>query len=210
VIERRLNRSNLNPNQGGTMSERAVAEDDLIEVATVGSRPGRRGMTLYAPDAAVDLFASGTMSGPEFPAEDADAIAAEGLDLSASGLGYHDLVLFRGEGEDGFSLVRAWFAPHYVLPRHTHDADCLYYLEKGSIVMGARVVEAGSGFFVPADAPYAFQAGPEGAVVLEFRQRTGFDMKMTPGQIARFRMMAEVGATNAERWAELRKLHTGS
>jgi hypothetical protein len=33
---------------------------------------------------------------------------------------------------------------------------------------------------------------------------------MTPGQIARFRMMAEVGAANAERWAELRKLHTGS
>jgi quercetin dioxygenase-like cupin family protein len=192
------------------VSERVVTEDDPVEVATVGSRPGRRGMTMFSPEAGVELLESGTMSSPTFPPEDAEAIAAERLDLSPSGVGNHDLVLFRGEGEDGFSLIRAWFAPHYVLPRHTHDADCLYYLEEGSIVMGARVVEAGSGFFIPADAPYAFQAGPEGAVVLEFRQRTQFDMKITPGQIGRFRMMAEVGAANAERWAELRQRHTGS
>jgi quercetin dioxygenase-like cupin family protein len=187
------------------MADLDTAAQDHVDEAARGSRPGRQGMTLFSAANAVELFESETMSFPAFAPGDLEAVSAEELDLSPAAVGNDDQVLFRGEGDEGFSLVRAWFAPHYVLPRHSHDADCLYYLAEGSIVMGARTIEAGNGFFIPADAPYAFEAGPDGAVVLEFRQRTSFDMKVTPGQIARYRKMAEVGAAHAEEWAELRQ-----
>ena len=66
------------------------------------------------------------MSMPVFDPGDQAALRADGPRSPNILLGNHDAVLFRGEGEDGFSLVKAWFAPHYVLPRHTHDGDCLY------------------------------------------------------------------------------------
>ncbi len=88
-------------------------------------------------------------------------------------------MLFRHDDDHGCSLVWAWFGPHYMLPRHSHSADCLYYVVKGEAHLGNRVVSAGSGFFVPADAPYAYQAGPEGIEILEFRGATSFDMKIS-------------------------------
>jgi quercetin dioxygenase-like cupin family protein len=117
-------------------------------------------------------------------------------------------VLFRGEGDDGFSLVRVWFAPHYVLPRHTHEADCLYYVAEGSLTMGSQVLDAGDGFFVPAGAPYGYEAGPEGATVLEFRTRTSFDMKLPP-QIERLRRMHETADEHRDDWAIRRAQVTG-
>jgi hypothetical protein len=143
------------------------------------------------------------MSSPQFEEGDLDAIINEGIDLTPSAVGNRNVVLFRGEGEDGFSLVRAWFAPNYVLPRHSHSANCLYYVDRGSVVLGSRVMGEGSGFFVPGDAPYAVQAGPEGAVVLEFRDAPSFDMKINGGQMDRFRMMAEVGGANLPEWTRL-------
>lgn len=180
-------------------------EGITLPVASPGTRPAPRGLTLFRGDAAEELFASGAMSFPEFDAGDMAAVADEQLDISTSGIGNVSEVLFRGEGDEGFSLVRAWFAPHYVLPRHTHNADCLYYVVEGSLLMGSQTLTAGDGFFVPENAPYAYEAGPEGVVVLEFRQRTTFDMQVPGGQIARFRKMAEVGATHAADWAERRQ-----
>ena len=52
-------------------------------------------------------------------------------------------VLFRQEGDDGMSLVWSWFGPNYALPRHSHDADCLYYVVAGEARLGNRVVPAG-------------------------------------------------------------------
>lgn len=60
-------------------------------------------------------------------------------------------------------------APHFIIPRHSHDNDCLYYVTSGEIHLGNRVVRAGEGMFVPADAPYTYQAGDDGAEVLEFQ-----------------------------------------
>ena len=45
--------------------------------------------------------------------------------------------------------------------------------------MGSRRIGAGAGFFVPADAPYAYTAGPEGIEILEFRSVSSFDMQIT-------------------------------
>ena len=67
-------------------------------------------------------------------------------------------VLFQA-ADDGMSLVWSWFGPDYPLPRHSHNADCLYYVVAGEARMGNRVIAAGAGFFVPAGAPYAYTAG---------------------------------------------------
>ena len=64
----------------------------------------------------------------------------------------------------------------------------------GWIIAGAIVV--------PSDAPYGYEAGPEGVVVLEFRSRTSFGMQIPGGQLERWRRMAVVADENAEVWAE--------
>ncbi len=101
--------------------------------------------------------------------------------------------------------MRAWFGPHYVLPRHTHDGDCLYYVERGSLSMGSQTLHAGDGFFVPSDAPYAYEAGPEGVVVLEFRNCTSFGMQIVGGQVDRLRRMSAAADEHADTWAEMRQ-----
>ena len=87
--------------------------------------------------------------------------------------------LFRQGGGDGMSLVWSRFGPNYPLPRHSHSADCLYYVVSGEARMGNRRIGPGAGCFVPAGAPYAYTAGPEGIEILEFRSASSFDMQIT-------------------------------
>jgi hypothetical protein len=70
--------------------------------------------------------------------------------------------------------------------------------------MGSQQLVAGDGFFVPSEAPYAYEAGPEGAVVLEFRAQPTFDMRIPGGQLERWRLMAAVAEEHGEHWVELR------
>ena len=55
----------------------------------------------------------------------------------------------------GLSLTYAWFKSGFPLPRHSHDADCLYYIIAGSLTLGSQTLGAGDGFFVPSQAAYA-------------------------------------------------------
>src|SRR4051812_8496012 len=96
---------------------------------------------------------------------------AEAFDLTPLADGSKVAVLFKGAD---MSLVHAWFGPGYRPPRHSHCADCLYYVVKGEAIMGRRVIKAGDGFFVRADQPYAYTAGRDGVEILEFRGATGF------------------------------------
>jgi len=179
-----------------------MSQTDIEETGAAKQDSRRKGMVLFRGKGAPRLFESGTMSAPVMDAADQEALKADGPRSPNVLLGNHDAVLFRGEGDDGFSLVKAWFGPHYVLPRHSHDGDCLYYVVEGSLTMGSQVVEAGDGFFVPSDAPYGYEAGPEGVVVLEFRSRTSFGMQIPGGQLERWRRMAVVADENADQWAE--------
>jgi quercetin dioxygenase-like cupin family protein len=169
----------------------------------------KQGISLFRAKDAPGLMESGTMAMPVFDTADQAALKADGPRSQNIVHGGHDAVLFRGDGDDGFSLVRAWFGPHYVLPRHTHDGDCLYYVAEGSLVMGSQVLEAGDGFFVPSDAPYAYEAGPEGVTVLEFRSRTSFGMDIPGGQLERLRRMGTVADEQADEWAERRAQRVG-
>jgi hypothetical protein len=78
----------------------------------------------------------------------------------------------------GMSLSYAWFKPGFPLPRHSHSADCLYFIIAGSLRIGTEELGAGDGFFVGVDVPYAYVPGEQGVEVLEFRNSDSFDIKL--------------------------------
>jgi hypothetical protein len=115
-------------------------------------------------------------------------------------------VLFGDPEAGGMSLVWSWFAPNFPLPRHSHSADCLYYVTKGELHMGRQVVGQGEGFFVPDGAPYAYTAGPDGVEVLEFRGTSSFDMQITES-LDRWGKMLESVRAHRDQWAEETPAH---
>lgn len=78
----------------------------------------------------------------------------------------------------GMSLTWCWFKSGYPLPRHSHSADCLYFILAGSLRIGSEELGAGDGFFLGEDVPYAYVPGPEGVEVLEFRNSDRYDFRM--------------------------------
>jgi hypothetical protein len=78
----------------------------------------------------------------------------------------------------GLSLTHVWFKSGFPLPRHSHDADCLYYIIGGSLKLGTETLGAGDGFFVGRDVPYAYVPGEAGVQLLEIRTTDRFDIKM--------------------------------
>ncbi|WP_045878618.1 cupin [Pseudofrankia sp. DC12] len=109
-------------------------------------------------------------------------------------------VLFGDPESGGTSLVWSRFSPGYVLPRHSHSADCLYYVARGELRMGNTVLGEGDGFFQPADRPYTYTAGPDGVEVLEFRTTSPFDMRITESLAGWGRVVDAVRA-NRDDWA---------
>jgi quercetin dioxygenase-like cupin family protein len=165
-------------------------------MSTTEQKPGRTGITLFdAPDGAPLLHETDMMSMPTM-----DPPAPEQMMEWATSGGHLVKALFRQEN-NGMSLVWSRFAPGYPLPRHSHSADCLYYVVAGEARMGARTVPAGAGFFVPAGAPYAYSAGPDGIEILEFRNVGSFDMQITESLDRWDRIVDEV-RDNKTAWDE--------
>lgn len=155
------------------------------------ARPAKPGeLVLFTAAAAPTLDETGMMDAMAFedPAADAAPITPEEI-ARFKGAGKLT-VPFRQEGPGGFSLVVIEFAPGYLLPRHSHSCDCLYYIVEGSIVMGRRELGAGDGFFLPAEQVYAYHAGPKGVKLLEFRHSTAFDMRVYEKDMVRYRAKA--------------------
>ena len=168
-------------------------QDDTT--TTEATDPRRAGLTFYEGyETAPPLMDTGIMSMPTFDAEATEQV----MEWALSG-GSDVRVLFHG-GQDGMSLVWSRFAPGYPLPRHSHSADCLYYVVAGEAVLGNRRIGAGHGFFVPADAPYAYTAGPEGIEILEFRGVSSFDMQITES-MPRWDRIVEAVRTHKDGWA---------
>jgi hypothetical protein len=101
----------------------------------------------------------------------------------------------------GFSLTYAWFRSGFPLPRHSHDADCLYYVIAGSLTLGTEVLGAGDGFFVPGDAAYTYVPGPEGVEVLEFRHAQHFNIKFLAANPSFWDKALETVRTERSGWA---------
>jgi quercetin dioxygenase-like cupin family protein len=104
------------------------------------------------------------------------------------------------EPQGRFSLCYAWFKSGFVVPRHSHNADCIYYIIAGELKMGARVLRKGDGVFVPSDHGYTFEAGPEGVELLEFRNATEFHIRFTGNDEAHWDRMAEAYRDHAASW----------
>src|SRR5579864_207294 len=77
----------------------------------------------------------------------------------------------------GMSLTYCWFKSGYPLPRHSHSADCLYFIVSGSLKIGTEELGPGDGFFLGTDVPYAYVPGPDGVEVMEFRTSDKFDFR---------------------------------
>ena len=109
--------------------------------------------------------------------EDSPPVVVEGLQrVQEAGFDHgHDLkVLFSAPG---FSLLYIWFKSEFPLPRHSHDADCLYYIVGGSVRLGREELGVGDGFFVARDTAYSYVPGPEGVELLEFRTADSFNFR---------------------------------
>jgi quercetin dioxygenase-like cupin family protein len=156
-------------------------ENATLTTTTPTPSATTKSISFYAAAEAPLLDDDGIMTPPEL-----DESVVSSLDLSPLAAGSKVTVLFKGDGPEGMSLVHAWFGPGYRLPRHSHSADCLYYVVDGEAIMGSRTIKAGDGFFVRADQPYAYVAGADGVQVLEFRGVTGFDMKIFDQTVERW------------------------
>jgi quercetin dioxygenase-like cupin family protein len=100
----------------------------------------------------------------------------------------------------GLSLSHAWFKSGFPLPRHSHNADCLYFVLAGSLRIGTEELTAGDSFFVGTDVPYTYTPGPEGVEVLEFRTSDRFDIRVLAKNPAFWAKAAETLAGKREAW----------
>jgi hypothetical protein len=162
----------------------------------------RGGVRIYRAADAPDLRISGFGAGGDYAAQpELQEYAAELVEAS----GNDSRVLVRQTPEEGgYSLVYLWFKPHFPLFRHRHEDDCLYVVVSGTAIMGNQTLRPGDSFFVPAEAPYFYNAGPDGVEVLEIRHNverfTTIYAANTEGRMQEARAAARV---NAERWREM-------
>lgn len=102
----------------------------------------------------------------------------------------------------GLSLSYAWFKSGFPLPRHSHNAECAYFIIAGSLRIGTEELGPGDGFFVGKAVPYTYTPGPEGVEVLEIRTANEFDIKLLAGTNPAYWQKALAGLMVAqETWA---------
>jgi quercetin dioxygenase-like cupin family protein len=160
----------------------------------------QRAITFFRADDAPSLDDDGMMS---TAAVEIDPAVFDAFDVGLLTAGQRVKVLFKGTGPDGYSLVHARFEPGFRLPRHSHSSDCLYVVVAGEAHMGSRVLKPGDGYFVKAEAPYTYTAGPDGVEVLEFRGATSFDIKIRDTTVEDWKPVAEAVRAHGELWAKI-------
>ena len=161
----------------------------------------RKGLSIFRASDATDLRVGDFLT-PLTMTDETKAAFADQLEAGL-GEGSETKVLLRQpDDEGGFSLVHLWFKPGFPLVRHSHDVDCLYYVVSGSAVMGNQVLRAGDGFFVPANAPYQYDAGPDGVEVLEVRHGfRSFDMVIPDQSDEAWQAMKQTATERRDAWA---------
>jgi mannose-6-phosphate isomerase-like protein (cupin superfamily) len=159
----------------------------------------RSGVRIYRAADAPDLRASGFGAGGDYAAQpELQEYAAELVEAS----GNDSRVLVRQTPEEGgYSLVYLWFKPHFPLFRHRHEDDCLYVVVSGTAIMGNQTLQPGDSFFVPAEAPYSYNAGPDGVEVLEIRHNVErFTTIYATNTEGRMQEARDAARANADSW----------
>jgi len=160
----------------------------------------RRGISIFRAEEATPIMETDFMAMPQMTEEQQAARGPEIYMSSAPGTDVRVAVRQTPE-EGGFSILHVWFKGDYPVPRHTHDADCLYYIVSGSAIMGAQTLRTGDGFFIPAGAPYGYTAGPEGVELLEIRHGvTQFDIEILESNAGKWAAMADTIASHRDAW----------
>ena len=144
-----------------------------------------------------------------------DAMPREGIDESVmaglgklgaanvqEGQGEKSFVVFEEPGEEGMSLLYIWFKSGYILPRHSHNADCLYYVLGGELRIGSHVLRKGDGMFIPKNHGYGYEAGPDGVEVLEFRNATRYNLKFQSNDEGHWDRIAKTFMERGPIWKE--------
>lgn len=153
--------------------------------------------TLFRARDALDYEEAGVMHGTPVTtveAEGSEALVRGGmLDGSAVKLMF---------SRPGLSLTHVWFKSGFPLPRHSHDADCLYVIIAGSLRIGTEELGPGDGFFVGKDVPYTYDPGPEGVEVLEIRTADSFDIKLKANNPAWWDKAAQRLEEHRPRWPD--------
>jgi hypothetical protein len=118
-------------------------------MTTTSHHSRRSGITIFDPPAEAPLLhETDIMAMPVM-----DPPAPDQMTAWARSGGHVVKTLFRQSGDDGMSLVWSWFAPGYPLPRHSHNADCLYFVVSGEARMGNRRIPAAPGSSYPRAGP---------------------------------------------------------
>ncbi len=116
--------------------------------------------------------------------------------------GSHTTILFQtGGAEPGVSLSHAWFKSGFISPRHSHNADCIYYILAGEARFGAARLGPGDGIFIPAGDGYVLEVGEEGCELLEFRNAAQFNIHFKGNDEAHWGKIAQSYAAHMPDWA---------
>jgi mannose-6-phosphate isomerase-like protein (cupin superfamily) len=162
----------------------------------------RAGVRIYRAADAQDPVEVGYHAGNDFSAQP-DALKAA-IALGKAGGAVNKLLVNQTPDEGGFSLLYAWFKPHFPLFRHRHEVDCMYVVLSGSLTMGNQTLRPGDCFFVAADAPYGYTAGPEGVEVLEIRHDAEkFTFTLATNPEGRLDEARDTARRQADTWAGL-------
>ena len=90
------------------------------------------------------------------------------------------------------------FGAGLATPLHSHSDNCVYYVERGSIIMGNREIGPGEGVLVRKDQPYAFTVGPNGVRLLEFTTAARGDAAILDRNIAGWKERVDKAAAKLE------------
>lgn len=71
----------------------------------------------------------------------------------------------------GLELLEIYYPPNAAIALHAHLEDEIIYVVDGAIRLGDRTYGKGSSVFVARQTLYAFQAGPDGLHMINFRAR---------------------------------------
>jgi mannose-6-phosphate isomerase-like protein (cupin superfamily) len=119
-----------------------------------------------------------------------EALLARGIVFTPEELAGKTRMHHKGS-ESEPELFEVRFGPDTVVHSHAHLQDEIIYVISGQLVLGSRVLEAGSSVFVGGNTLYSFRTGPEGVHFVNFRPRSG------AGYLSKDEFMAQRGAATA-------------
>jgi mannose-6-phosphate isomerase-like protein (cupin superfamily) len=150
----------------------------------------------------IEIFRATEGTNLNMPQEGVTRVDEVGLsEAYGAGLGEGSVVkMLFSDPRSGMSLSYAWFKSNYMLLRHSHDADCVYYVISGEVHLGTEILQAGDVFFVPANQLYQYSAGQKGVEILEFRNADDFNIRFSGNSATIWRRIGAVAAANLAVW----------